>query len=189
MCIRDRIRREHRGLLEQGVPSDYSTQDSTREGGEHKMHSGEWSWRSFVSKGRTVEKMATKCPETADFLINTVGADLMLGTPFAFSFFSTLHAGSSIAAHAAPCNLRLRVHLPLDCPEDKSLESCGMRVNDQLVRWEPGSPVMFDDSYEHETWNRTATDRTVLLFDVWHPELTTQERDAIVRMFANPPPP
>jgi len=31
---------EYEGLVASGVPSDYSTKDSTREGGEHKMHKG-----------------------------------------------------------------------------------------------------------------------------------------------------
>ncbi|CAM9782549.1 unnamed protein product, partial [Ectocarpus sp. 13 AM-2016] len=46
-------------------------------------------------------------------------------TPFSFSFFSTLHGGSSIAAHTAPCNLRLRCHLPLTVPSTDPSQ-CGM---------------------------------------------------------------
>ena len=34
------MRREHANVLASGVPSDYSTKDGTREGGEHKMHNG-----------------------------------------------------------------------------------------------------------------------------------------------------
>ena len=41
----------------------------------------------------------------------------MLGTPFSFSFFSTLHAQSVIAPHSGPSNLRLRCHLPLIVPK------------------------------------------------------------------------
>ena len=91
-------------------------------------------------------------------------------------------SGASIAPHAAPCNLRLRVHLPLEGPDCED-ELCGMRVSNQVVRWRPGEPILFDDSYEHETWNKTDQDRTVLLFDVWHPDLTTNEREAIINMF------
>ncbi len=41
----------------------------------------------------------------------------MLGTPFSFSFYSTLHAQSAIAPHSGPSNLRLRCHLPLIVPK------------------------------------------------------------------------
>ena len=36
----------------------------------------------------------------------------------------------------------------------------------------------------HETWNRTAEDRVLLLFDVWHPELGDDEIEAVVAMLA-----
>lgn len=31
--------------------------------------------------------------------------------------------------------------------------------------------MVFDDSYEHEVWNKTDKERVLLLFDLWHPEL------------------
>jgi len=51
------------------------------------------------------------------------------------------------------------------------------------VAWEEGKALVFDDSYEHEVWNRTDEDRVVLLWDVWHPDLDMDERRAIVDMF------
>eukprot|EP00614_Pseudopedinella_elastica_P018897 CAMPEP_0172646352 /NCGR_PEP_ID=MMETSP1068-20121228/240198_1 /TAXON_ID=35684 /ORGANISM="Pseudopedinella elastica, Strain CCMP716" /LENGTH=124 /DNA_ID=CAMNT_0013460609 /DNA_START=491 /DNA_END=865 /DNA_ORIENTATION=- len=105
--------REYKALLAAGTASDYSTKDKSREGGEHKMHTGDWSWYTFISKGARQAPFAEKCPVTASLLNNVVGPDLMTGLPFAFAFFSTLHGHSAIAPHAAPCNLRLRVHLPL----------------------------------------------------------------------------
>ena len=35
---------------------------------------------------------------------------------------------------------------------------------------------MFDDSFEHEVWNNSTESRVILLVDVWHPELTLNER-------------
>jgi aspartyl/asparaginyl beta-hydroxylase (cupin superfamily) len=34
---------------------------------------------------------------------------------------------------------------------------------------------VFDDSYEHEAWNRTTEDRIVLIVDLWHPALSSGE--------------
>ena len=39
-----------------------------------------------------------------------------------------------------------------------------------------GEVWAFDDSINHEAWNDSADDRIVLIFDVWHPALTEQER-------------
>lgn len=179
------IREEYMNISTQ--ESDYSTQDLTREEGEHKMHDGEWSWHTYLSKGKRQASFAAQCPKTVELLENVVGNDLMTGIPFGFAFFSRLHAQSSIDAHSAPCNLRLRVHLPLIMPPTtpavEKEEICGMRIAESHCKWEEGRCVMFDDSYEHEVWNRTGTERVLLLFDVWHPDLTREERTAISAMF------
>jgi aspartate beta-hydroxylase len=39
--------------------------------------------------------------------------------------------------------------------------------------------VAFDDTYEHEAWNRSAEVRVVLILDVWNPYLSEVERAAI----------
>ena len=53
----------------------------------------------------------------------------------------------------------------------------------EALAWRRGEALVFDDSFVHETWNRTAADRVVLLFDVWHPDLDDDEIGAIVDMF------
>ena len=39
--------------------------------------------------------------------------------------------------------------------------------------------VVFDDTYEHEAWNRSKEPRVVLIFDLWNPYLTEAERAAV----------
>jgi aspartyl/asparaginyl beta-hydroxylase (cupin superfamily) len=39
--------------------------------------------------------------------------------------------------------------------------------------------MLFDDSIEHEAWNRSGEPRIVLIFDVWRPELSERERELI----------
>ena len=104
---------------------------------------------------------------------------LMTGVPFGHAFYSALGAGAEIKPHTAPMNLRLRVHVPLAVPEG----DVGMRLAGEAVAWRRGEALVFDDSFVHETWNRTAADRVVLLFDVWHPDLGDDEIGAIVEMF------
>ena len=58
-----------------------------------------------------------------------------------------------------------------------------MVVGGKTLRWEVGKPLFFDDSYEHHVWNNTASQRVVLLFDLWHPDLEEEEIVAIQDMF------
>lgn len=42
--------------------------------------------------------------------------------------------------------------------------------------WKEGKLFVFDDSFEHEVWHNGTTTRLVLIVDVWHPELTEDEK-------------
>ena len=41
----------------------------------------------------------------------------------------------------------------------------------------------FDDTIEHEAWNRSEEERIILIFDVWKPEITETERAEIRTLF------
>jgi aspartate beta-hydroxylase len=50
----------------------------------------------------------------------------------------------------------------------------------------PGFIFSVVDAYDHETWHNgptNASERVVLLFDTWHPDLVKEEKRAIVDMF------
>jgi aspartyl/asparaginyl beta-hydroxylase (cupin superfamily) len=69
-------------------------------------------------------------------------------------------------------NTRLICHLPIIVPPD-----CGeLRVGNYSRPWVEGEAFVFDDSVEHEAINRSDRERVVLLFDIWRPELTEEER-------------
>ena len=42
---------------------------------------------------------------------------------------------------------------------------------------------MFDDTIEHEAWNDSDRTRVILLFEIWRPELTLEERALVGAMF------
>jgi len=42
---------------------------------------------------------------------------------------------------------------------------------------------VFDDTIEHEAWNRSDRPRVILLFETWRPELTDEERALVAAMF------
>ena len=92
--------------------------------------------------------------------------------------FSLLKGGARIPPHHGMINTRLICHLPIIVPGAGAL-----RCGNQQRAWEPGKLLIFDDSIEHEAWNNASEDRIVLIFDVWRPELTSDERAAVQALF------
>jgi aspartyl/asparaginyl beta-hydroxylase (cupin superfamily) len=90
------------------------------------------------------------------------------------AFFSILDAKTHIPAHTGVTNTRLTVHLPLIVPP-----GCGFRVGGETREWQVGRAWAFDDTIEHEAWNDSDIPRAILIFDIWHPELTLMERDLV----------
>lgn len=122
-------------------------------------------WRVFYLRCQRAaqrEHMA-RCPKTAQ-LIEALSMDA------GEIYFSVLYPGMHIQAHHGVMNARLTCHLALEIPSD-----CAIRVSDETRSWENGKMMVFDDTYEHEAWNRSDRRRVVLLFDVWHPDLTLAE--------------
>ena len=77
------------------------------------------------------------------------------------------------ATHVKPhCGrrARLRLHLPLVAPTTP--RPAAMRVASEEVEWEEGEVLVFDDSYEHEVWQRAdALAASCMIVDLWHPTL------------------
>ena len=78
---------------------------------------------------------------------------------------------TKIPAHTGVTNTRLTVHLPLVVPP-----GCRFRVGGETREWRKGTAWVFDDTIEHEAWNSSNELRVILLFDIWRPELSDQER-------------
>jgi hypothetical protein len=94
-------------------------------------------------------------------------------------FFSRLAPGTHIPPHYGVANHRITVHLPLIVPE-----GCAIRVGNHTHVWEEGKLFAFDDSFEHEAWNRSTRERVVLIFESFHPDLGPDERAAIEHSYA-----
>jgi aspartate beta-hydroxylase len=56
-----------------------------------------------------------------------------------------------------------------------------MRVADEARTWHEGKCLLFDDTYEHEVWNKSQRTRVILLLDIWHPDLTEIEVGALIQ--------
>jgi aspartate beta-hydroxylase len=88
--------------------------------------------------------------------------------------FSVFAPGTHLLPHRGVTNARSVGHLALMVPED-----CALKVGGEIYAWQEGRAVVFDDTYEHEAWNRSAKTRVVLIFDLWNPHLTEPERLAV----------
>jgi beta-hydroxylase len=118
-------------------------------------------WKTFLLSGYGVKsaKNIEACPETWRICQNIPGLLTVM--------FSILEPGKHLKPHRGPYNGVLRLHLGLIVPEPRS--ELGIRVGQELYRWEEGKVVIFDDAYEHEAWNRTAHTRVVLFVDFVKP--------------------
>lgn len=165
------------------------------------LHKGKWEWHSYMTKGVVQGHFGQYFPKTTAILQQIRGNQnekfhFFEGVPFGYSFFSTLHQQSTIDAHNAPMNLRLRIHLPIIVPtttttsndnknndNNNNNSSCGIRVGSTARQWKEGKALVFDDSYNHEVWNHTDETRVLFLLDIWHPDITMIEREKIIKMF------
>ena len=93
------------------------------------------------------------------------------------AFFSILEGGKSIPAHEGPYRGYLRYHLGLVVPET---DPPSIRLKDQVYTWQEGRSVLFDDSWDHEVYNRCAGDRVILIVDIRRP--MPQPFDAVNRL-------
>lgn len=135
-------------------------------------HNEDWSALHLLQNGQTVEANAASCPVTMALLARLPQPAIAGSSPNAM--FSLLAPHTAIPAHVGVSNARLVCHLPLDVPP-----GCWFRVGAETRYWKEGEALVFDDTIEHEALNPSDQLRVVLIFDVWHPDLTAPEREAI----------
>ncbi len=131
--------------------------------------SHDWSALFLWRDGVRDDANCARCPETAALLASLPMLDIPDRGPAAF--FSLLKPGAHIPPHVGVTNIRSVIHLPLVVPEN-----CGIRVGNQAREWRIGEALAFDDTIEHEAWNRSTQPRAVLIIDAWNPALDEDER-------------
>jgi aspartyl/asparaginyl beta-hydroxylase (cupin superfamily) len=94
------------------------------------------------------------------------------------ALWSLLKPGTHIQPHHGLLNTRLICHIPLIVPHN-----CAIRVGNETRSWREGEALIFDDSFEHEAWNKSNETRVILLFEIWRPEISPDERAALTTIF------
>ncbi len=135
-----------------------------------------WGAHYFWQNGEIVAEHAAAAPATMAALAAAPIPVIKGRSPMAL--WSLLKPGTHIQPHHGMLNTRLICHVPLVVNAD-----CALRVGPETRRWEPGKALIFDDSFEHEAWNRGTETRVILLFEIWRPEIGAEERAALTRLF------
>ena len=136
----------------------------------------DWSALFLWKDGEEQPDMARRCPRTLEALAEVPLCRVPGRTPSIL--FSRLKAGARIPPHHGLINTRLICHLPLIAPPGSRF-----RVGNDVREWKEGRGWAFDDTIEHEAANDSGQDRTILIFDVWKPEVTEEERALLSAMF------
>lgn len=139
-------------------------------------NSSNWSAIDLFKNGELNSEISALFPETLKAL-NKLPTYNLRENPFEV-FFSFLKPHQSIAPHFGQSNHALTVHLPLSIPA-----SCFIEVGTQKQSWHEGEALIFDDSFLHSAHNKSDETRIVLIFSIWHPELTEDERNAVQESF------
>lgn len=140
-------------------------------------HSLDWTAIHILERGKAVEANARHCPRTMELLATLPQPDINGASPNAM--FSLLKPGAHIPPHVGVNNARLVCHLPLIVPE-----GCWFRVGAETRPWNVGEAFVFDDTIEHEAMNPTEDLRVVFIFDVWHPDLSQVEKEAVAALIS-----
>ena len=135
-----------------------------------------WSAFHLFRNGLPIADHAARCPATMAALDQAPLPRITGTAPMAL--FSILAPHTHIPPHNGMLNTRLICHLPLIVPD-----GCRLRVGAEVRDVRAGEVLLFDDSIEHEAWNDSDAPRAILLFEVWRPELTEAERQALTVMF------
>lgn len=137
----------------------------------------DWTAIHLTRHGSLIEANARHCPRTMAVLGHVPQPDIPGASPNAM--FSLLAPNTTIPPHVGISNTRLVCHLPLVVPE-----GCWFRVGAETRPWIAGEAFVFDDTIEHEAANPSDELRVVLIFDVWHPDLSAVERDAVAALIS-----
>ena len=129
----------------------------------HAYVGSQWNLFYLFLHGKKFEENCALCPETVKLLESI---PRVTGT----IHFSVLTAKTHIAPHCGAFNWVLRCQLPLIVPPD-----CQLCIANETRTLVEGKLMIFDDTFRHHAWNNSDYSRFVLVFEVYHPDLTDSE--------------
>lgn len=142
-----------------GLPSD-----SFEPWVQRDMYGKGWDVYGLIAFGERIEAALSACPRAAAALKEVPGLTT--------AGFSRMAPGTHIKPHVGWVRTVYRLHLGLVVPPD-----CALRVGTETRPWREGECLIFDDTVEHEAWNRSSESRVVLLLDFLRPGVRDASTD------------
>ncbi len=128
-----------------------------------RAEGGDWHVLYFHYRGHRWDEHRQMFPRLAE-LVDAIPR--RSGTVFV----SRLTPGAHIPKHCGATNSQLTCHFGIVVPD-----AVDLRVARETRRQPEGRCIIFDDSFEHEVWNRAATARYNVFLQFWHPDLSDEE--------------
>lgn len=153
--------REEFQSLEDACHEDFNTKSLTSQGSWNKVH-----LMSHAYQHAALEK----CPATQRVL-RSIPFCYALGS----AYFSIIAPGTTVRPHFGPTNFRVRYHLGLEVAHE---DGAWLQVGRDVYRWHEGCVLAFSDAFIHAVRvdDTASRRRVVFIVDVYHPDLTLQER-------------
>jgi beta-hydroxylase len=128
---------------------------------DHRRIAPPGKWKSFFlhGYGYKVAENIRRCPRTAEIVSRIPGLNS--------AFFSILDPGAHIPRHRGVTKAILTAHLGVVVPAAR--DRCRMQLHDQILHWQEGRTLVFDDTFHHEVWTDTNALRAVLLIQFRRP--------------------
>ena len=131
---------------------------------QREMYGEGWNVYGLIAFGKRIEPALSACPRTASLVADVPGVTT--------AGFSRMAPGTHIKPHVGWVRTVYRLHMGLVVPTD-----CALRVGSETRSWREGECLIFDDTVEHEAWNRSAESRVVLLLDFLRPGISDPSVD------------
>jgi hypothetical protein len=163
--------------------------------------SGRWLELVLFERGLRSIRGCTAAPEVCRAVQPLLVGGHIARLPGSQIKLSAVSCDAAVVPHTGPTNGRLRLHVPLHVPDADHLWQ--IRAGDPSLsqstrRWIPGTPLLLDDSFEHELWGSgsgSGSDRCcaeplekcyrlILIVDLWHPDLTLVELSRLGHIIA-----
>ena len=132
-----------------------------------KNQDEDWRYYLIWRQGKFSEAGLSLFPKTVK-IISKLESFLY---PFGEVVFIVMKPGVVSPPHTDDINISLTCQLGLNTPD-----YCGIKVGGVTRSWSRGKTLFFDNSFEHEAWNKSQEERVVLLLDLYHPALTKIEK-------------
>lgn len=155
---------ESNGFQPYKSPKGYSNLSSNDGIGSLANDSGSWNVFYLFLHELRFDSNCRLCPKTVELI------EKLVPRQYKHAFFSAVTPNTHIISHNGPTNRKLRVHIPII-----NVEGSRIRVGDETKYFKEGEAIVFDDSFNHESWHDGDKTRINLIFDFWHDELTDGE--------------